>query len=205
VLGCGGAARTPSYAPSAGLADKLQQLSSSLQQGATSLQRLLELLPQQLEQHKQSACELHRTAFPPGQPLYVPGSTSGGGGLAAAAAPPSAAGSTWGGSQSAAPSMRSTHHSTSSGGGVDAGSGQHPRPLLVLPEVAEAEAALDAGLKQLQGDANRAITKQNSMVAAGRSKEAELERRVMALFFGAPDDLAGVVDSLHKQLDQAAL
>jgi hypothetical protein len=215
MCACSGAgARTPSYAPSAGLADKLQRLAGSLSSGAGELHRLLEALPQQLAHHKHTAGALHATAFPPGQPTYVPGSSSSSSSSSSAVrgapppAAPSVAGSMWGGSQSAAASARGaspTHGSGSSGaaGGPAGQQQQHARALLALPEVCEAEAALDAALKRLYPDANRVVGRHEELRHALRSgRELALERDVMALFFSAPGELAAHVAALRAQAAQ---
>lgn len=197
---------TPSYAPTSSLVDKLQALADGLEGGTEQLHKLLDLLPAQLDQHKASAVRLHRTAFPPGQPMHagagvLAGLSAGGGGgssVAGSVRAGSVAGSARGGSVAGA-SLRSD-------GSVSAALSQHPQLLLTLPEVAEARATVKGCLEQLQHEANRAITKQNESVKVmGRSKEKLLERQVMAKFFTAPQELAADVDAVKAQVQQMRL
>jgi hypothetical protein len=204
----GGGLFTPSYAPTSSLVAKLQSLADGLDGSTEQLQKLLDLLPAQLDQHKASAVRLHRTAFPHGQPMHaaaagaLSGLSAGGGGsssVAGSVRAGSVAGSARGGSVAGASSLRSD-------GSVSAALSQHPQLLLTLPEVAEASAAVKGCLEQLQHEANRAITKQNEAVKVmGRSKEKLLERQVMAKFFTAPQELAADVDAVKAQVQQMRL
>lgn len=205
-VGGDGGMFTPSYAPTSNIVDKLQSLSASLDSSIEQLHKLLDLLPAQLDQHKATACRLHRTAFPPGQ-VVVHGAGGSSSIAGSVAGPGSTAGSTWGaGSQSAAASVRSMHSAGSGTTSSAAGGTQHLQPQLTLPEVAEATAALKACLEQLTADTNRAVLKQNETVKTmTRSKEKQLERRVMGLFFTAPEELSAEVDNVKAQVQRMQL
>lgn len=194
----GGGIFTPSYAPTTNITQKLQALSSNLDSSSDQLQRLLDLLPAQLDQHKASACRLHRTAFPPEQPMQTTSSSIAG--SIAATAAGSAAGSTWGGSQSAAQSV----HSAGSGTSGSQCASQHPQPLLVLPEVADALSAIKTCLLQAASDAGKMIHKQNEK-AKSLNSDKNRERQVMAKFFTSPEDLSADVDMLKAQVQRLQL
>jgi hypothetical protein len=195
---------TPSYAPTSSLVEKLQGLSDNLDNSTEQLHKLLDLLPAQMDQHKASAVRLHRTAFPPGQPMHtggssgapgVPGWVAGtGSSVAGSLRTASVAGSARGGG-SAAASLRSE-------GSLSALT-QHPQLLLTLPELAEADAAVSSCYEQLQADSNLAVKKQNEYVQRlKRCKELLLESQVMAKFFNEPEKLEAEVEALKEQLQQ---
>lgn len=194
---------TPSYAPSSSIAEQLQGLSDSLGSSTQQLAKLLDLLPAQLDQHKASACRLHSTAFPPGQPLMSsavaagPGAaglgTTGVGSVGAA----SVSGSTRAGSAAASHSVRSE------GSGC---SFTHPQLLLALPEVAEATAALEGCVRSLLEETNKVITKHNEVCNAARSNpDLQQERQVLAKFFTAPEALAQDVAAVKTQIQRMHL
>lgn len=124
------------------LTDQLKTLSTNLQQSSTHITQLITDLPQQLDQHALVDQQLHELAYPGGQssaqlvpnpgPLGGLHSSSGGGSSIRGLG--SAIGS------SAAPSVRSVSvRSASSGATSSSVPGQHPLPLLRVPEVAEAQ------------------------------------------------------------------
>jgi len=121
-------------------------------------------------------------------------------GSIAATAAGSAAGSTWGGSQSAAPSV----HSAGSGASGSQCASQHPQPLLVLPEVADALAAIKTCLFHAASDAGKMISKQNEK-AKSLNGDKQRERQVMVKFFTSPEDLSADVDMLKAQVQRLQL
>lgn len=197
---------TPSFAPTSSLVEKLQGLSDNLDSNTEQLHKLLDLLPAQMDQHKASAVRLHRTAFPPGQPMHMAGSSGAGvpgwvagagSSIAGSMRTASVAGSARGGG-SAAASLRSE--------GSSSGLMQHPQLLLTLPELAEADAAVSGCYEQLQGDSNLAVKKQNEYVQKlKRCKELSLEGEVMAKFFSEPEKLEAEVEAVKEQLQQMRL
>lgn len=198
---------TPSFAPSSSLFEKLQGLSVNLDSSTEQLHKLLDLLPAQMDQHKASAVRLHRTAFPPGQPMHSTGGStlSGTGmGMGGSVAGSSVAGNIRAGSVAGSTQRGSAAASLRSDGSLSSFV-QHPQLLLTLPEVAEANVALRSCAEQLQADTNRVIHKQNELVAAWRCGDKMLERQVMAKFFTAPEELAAQVDALKAQVQQLQL
>lgn len=194
-------AHTPSYVPVKHLTDALQQLASSMQQGSCQVHQLLTDLPLQLDSHLATAKQLHLLAFPPGQscaPLVAPwqGHHHTGGGSS----------SGWdGASSSAAPSIRSMRSTTSSGGGSSAVSAahHHPLPLLRVPDVAEAQLALEDGVKHLGLDMHLLVEQanQNWTKLKHSRGELEVERSVMQLFYRRPEELPAIVARLQGEVD----
>eukprot|EP00878_Enallax_costatus_P032597 GHUV01035839.1.p1 GENE.GHUV01035839.1~~GHUV01035839.1.p1 ORF type:complete len:609 (+),score=232.28 GHUV01035839.1:862-2688(+) len=135
-------AKTPGYVPVKHLTDQLRALSINLQQSTSHITQLITELPKQLDEQTSINQQLYELAYPAGQssaPFVsnpsllgaLHGSIGGGSSIRGL-------GSTIG--SSAAPSVRSMSvRSTSSGATSNSALGQHPLPLLRVPEVAEAQ------------------------------------------------------------------
>lgn len=122
--------------PVKNLTDQLRQISTSMQQSSSQLQQLMTDLPKQLDKQATTDKQLYELAYPAGQscaPLVTKESQH---------AAQHGSSSNWGtGSvvgSSAAPSLRSRSvRSASSSAASGSALGQHPLPLLRVPEVAE--------------------------------------------------------------------
>jgi hypothetical protein len=187
-------ANTPPYLPVESITNQLQGLSSKSFDGTTSLLEVLHELPQQLEQIKDSARQLHLMAYPAWQQQQQQ--------IMSTAARSESCSSYAASLASASAASKRSTGSTGTGNSAAVLLQQHAAPGLRPPEVAEAHQALDASCKKLGKEIRALSNKHNDAIRLINSGKAEndFERDVMALFFNKPSDLAARVSCLTDEV-----